>query len=126
MTAKIDNISDELDLITLNPPLESFGDFISAWLYRGEISFLVDVGPSSTADALLNALRNLNVDRLDFILLTHIHLDHAGAVGEIAAVYAQTPIICHPAAIPHLIDPARLWAGTQKVLGSMADTYGPI
>lgn len=126
MNYKIEKISDDLFLITLNPPLKGFENFICAWLYRGEVTFLVDVGPSSTAKELLIALRDINIYHLDLILLTHIHLDHAGAIGEIAAHFPQTPIVCHPAGIPHLVDPSRLWEGSKKVLGSMADGYGPI
>jgi glyoxylase-like metal-dependent hydrolase (beta-lactamase superfamily II) len=59
-------------------------------------------------------------------LLTHIHLDHAGAIGEIAEAFPQAPIICHQVAIPHLVEPTRLWKGTKKVLGSMALSYGSI
>jgi glyoxylase-like metal-dependent hydrolase (beta-lactamase superfamily II) len=124
--AKIDKITADLSLITLNPPIDGFEDFISSWLYQGETCFLVDVGPASTADGLIKILDEAEVDHLDFILLTHIHLDHAGAIGEIAAAFPQTPIICHPAGIPHLIEPARLWEGTKKVLGSTAEGYGPI
>lgn len=126
MDAKIQNVSDDLYLITLTPPLEGFVSFISAWLYRGDITYLVDVGPSSTAQGLISTLEDLNIQHLDFILLTHIHLDHAGAIGEVAAHFPKTPIVCHPAGIPHLVDPTRLWEGTQKVLGSMALAYGPI
>jgi glyoxylase-like metal-dependent hydrolase (beta-lactamase superfamily II) len=71
-------------------------------------------------------LQVLDVRQLDAILLTHIHLDHAGAIGEIAEAFPRTPIICHQAAIPHLAEPSRLWKGTKKVLGSMALSYGPI
>jgi len=124
--AKIQNVSNDLYLITLTPPLEGFVSFISAWLYRGNITYLVDVGPSSTAQGLISTLADLNILHLDFILLTHIHLDHAGAIGEVAAHFPKTPIVCHPAGIPHLVDPTRLWEGTQKVLGSMALAYGPI
>ena len=113
-------------MIPLTPPLEGFDNFISAWLYRGDITCLIDVGPSACASDLLRALSALDVKQLDTILLTHIHLDHAGAIGEIAAVFPQTPIICHQAAIQHLVEPSRLWQGTQKVLGSMATSYGPI
>ena len=126
LDAKIDKISDDLFLITLNPPIKGFSDFICAWLYRNDITFLVDVGPASTAQGLLNALRELKIDHLNAILLTHIHLDHAGAIGQIAAHFSKTPIVCHPASISHLVDPSRLWEGTQKVLGSTAEGYGPI
>jgi glyoxylase-like metal-dependent hydrolase (beta-lactamase superfamily II) len=126
MNAKKDQITEFVSLITLNPPMDGFDDFISAWLVQGEINFLVDVGPASTADGLLAVLTGAGVEQLEYILLTHIHLDHAGAIGQVAAAFPQTPIVCHPAGIPHLIEPARLWEGTRKILGSTADGYGPI
>jgi glyoxylase-like metal-dependent hydrolase (beta-lactamase superfamily II) len=124
--AEIQNVSDNLYLITLTPPIDGFVSFITAWLYQGDITYLVDVGPSSTAQGLINTLEDLNIQHLDFILLTHIHLDHAGGIGELAARFPKTPIVCHPAGIPHLVDPTRLWEGTQKVLGATALGYGPI
>jgi glyoxylase-like metal-dependent hydrolase (beta-lactamase superfamily II) len=126
MTAKIQKIATDLFLIPLTPPMTGFSNFFSAWLYRGKITCLIDVGPSSTAPDLLRALRELNIDRLDYILLTHIHLDHAGAIGEIAGAFSQTQIVCHPIGLSHLTEPSRLWEGTKKVLGSMALEYGPI
>jgi len=123
---KVNEISDDLFLITLVPPLKGFSGFIGVWLFLGTPSFVVDVGPSSTAGALLEALDKLKVSHLDYILLTHIHLDHAGAIGQIAKFFPKTPIVCHQAAIPHLVDPSRLWQGTQKILGPMAQGYGPV
>jgi glyoxylase-like metal-dependent hydrolase (beta-lactamase superfamily II) len=123
---KIDRISKDLFLITLIPPLRGFSDFIGIWLHMGAPAFIIDVGPSSTSPALLNALDKLKVGRLDYILLTHIHLDHAGGIGQIAARFSKTPIVCHPAAIPHLRDPSQLWDSAKKVLGPMAAAYGPI
>lgn len=126
MKPKIEKIADDLFLIPLTPPIKGFDNFISAWLYRGSTTCLIDVGPSACAPDLLLALKEISIRQLDAILLTHIHLDHAGAIGEIAESFPQTPIICHQAAIPHLIEPSRLWQGTKKVLGSMALSYGPI
>ena len=126
MNTRVQKIADDLFLIPLRPPLTGFGEFFSAWLYRGEKTFLVDVGPSSTATELLGALQELNIDQLDYILLTHIHLDHAGAIGQTTDAFPQTPIVCHQAGIPHLIEPSRLWEGTKMMLGSMALAYGPI
>ena len=126
MKTKFEKIADDLFLIPLDLPITGFTEFISVWLYRGEKTFLVDVGPSTTAADLLSALQELNVGHLDYILLTHIHLDHAGAIGEIAGAFPQTPIICHEAGIAHLIEPSKLWEGTKKILGSMALSYGPV
>ncbi len=126
MITKTRQIADDLFLIPLTLPIRGFNQFISAWLHRGNITCLIDVGPSATAMDLLRALQELNVAHLDYILLTHIHLDHAGAIGEIAASFPQAPIVCHQAAVAHLVEPSRLWHGTKKALGSMALSYGPI
>ena len=106
--------------------MPGFDDFIGCWLYRGSISFIVDPGPSVTSEALARALEELKVSRLDYIFLTHIHIDHAGGVGDIAANFPESSIICHKSGIPHLIDPSRLWEGSLKTLGETAKAYGPI
>ncbi len=126
MDAKINPVSNDLFLITLPPPIPGFGDFIGCWLYIGNISFIIDPGPSVTSKALARALEELKVSRLDYIFLTHIHIDHAGGVGDIAARFPESPIICHKAGIPHLVEPSRLWEGSLKTLGETAKAYGPI
>ena len=126
MGPTISDAGDGVYQITLTPPLDGFTDFISAWLVKGPPTFLVDVGPASTADQLIGALATLGVSRLDYILLTHIHLDHAGAAGHIAGRFPAAAIVCHPKGIPHLVDPSRLWEGTRSVLGSVAMSYGPL
>ncbi len=125
MTVPIHPIVPGVSLIELRPPLLGFDAFIGAWLYRGEATCLVDVGPAVTARDLLAALAELGVECLDAICLTHIHIDHAGAIGHVAAAFPETPIIVHPKGIAHLVDPTRLWEGTLKTLGHTARAYGP-
>lgn len=126
MPARIEHVREDLYQIILNPPLTGFDDFISAWLCtRGE-AFLVDVGPAVTSADLLGALAQLGVQHLGHIFLTHIHIDHAGGVGEVARAFPAATVVCHPSGLPHLADPTRLWQGTLKVLGSLGAAYGPI
>jgi glyoxylase-like metal-dependent hydrolase (beta-lactamase superfamily II) len=126
VNCNIKKYSDNLFLIILPPVSPGFENFIGVWLYKGDKTFIVDVGTSSTAEALLNALAEAGVEHLDYIFLTHIHIDHAGAIGEIAAGFPGTPVVCHRDGIPHLADPERLWKGTKKALGGIADAYGPV
>lgn len=126
MAGRIDAYGDGVSLIHLVPPLDGFDEFIGAWFVTGPPAFLVDVGPGSTAGQLLLALEALGVNQLDYILLTHIHLDHAGAIGHISKRFPRARIVCHENGIPHLVAPDRLWAGARKVLGRVADGYGPI
>lgn len=93
---------------------------------RGAV--LVECGPGSTIPVLQAQLleHGFTPAQITDVLVTHIHLDHAGAIGQIAGAFPQTPIICHEAGIPHLIEPSKLWEGTKKILGSMALLYGPV
>ncbi len=109
------------------PSLPGFRKFISSWLYRRDgFAFLVDPGPLSTIPRLLSELRRLGVERLDFILLTHIHIDHAGGTGALLAEFPEAQVVCHPEGVRHLAAPEKLWQGTLQVLGKTAETYGEI
>ncbi len=123
----IHQISEHLFLIELNQNITGFNQFISAWLYRGhKRSVLVDPGPTSTISVVRQALRDLHVNWLDGILLTHIHIDHAGGTGMLMSSFPEARIICHPRGIPHMVDPEKLWQGSLAVLGEVAEKYGRI
>ncbi len=117
---------DRLYLLALNPPLDGFDHFIGIWFYEGPPRVLVDVGPSATASQLVAALNRIGIDRLDYILMTHMHIDHGGGLAELSAAFPQTPVVGHSRGLPHVADPARLWAGSLKTLGATAEAYGPI
>ena len=108
--------------------LTGFRQFISSWLYCGvSFNLVVDPGPLSTIPRLVAELRHHGVERLDYILLTHIHIDHAGGSGELLREFPTAKVICHPDGIRHLVNPVKLWEGTRKVLGpELATAYGEI
>jgi glyoxylase-like metal-dependent hydrolase (beta-lactamase superfamily II) len=107
--------------------LEGFRNFISAWIYADANSaFVVDPGPLTTIPVLLDELHRLGVRRLDYILLTHIHIDHAGGTGELLRHFPEAMVVCHPAGIRHMCEPKALWEGSLKVLGHVARAYGEI
>lgn len=109
------------------PALEGFRKFISAWLLRSDkVTVVVDPGPLSTIPHLVEELRKRKVTHLDYILLTHIHIDHAGGAGALLKTFPGARVICHPEGIRHLIAPEKLWQGSLKVLGKMAEAYGEI
>jgi glyoxylase-like metal-dependent hydrolase (beta-lactamase superfamily II) len=121
---------DELPNITridLKQQRTGFRNFINAWLFRDQnLVFLVDPGPLNSTETLIETLRQLDVQHIDHILLTHIHIDHAGGTGRLLEVYPEARVNCHPKGIDHLIDPAKLWQGSLKVLGPVAEAYGEI
>jgi len=117
-------ISQNLYLIDLEQKVKGFRNFIGSWVYIGDYTFLVDVGPSATVEELVKSLRNLGIKRLDYVLLTHIHLDHAGGIGELTEHFPEAKVVCHERAVQHLVKPQNLWESTKKTLGDIAVVYG--
>lgn len=120
-------VSERLMLFDLTLPRDGFHHFISTWLLcLGERAILVDPGPARSIPALVNALEEQGVTSLEGVILTHIHMDHAGGIGDLVQALPTEWILAHPMAHKHLVDPTRLWEGSQKVLGDLTALYGPI
>src|SRR5215471_13980377 len=85
---------------------------------EGRAAF-VDVGTNSSVPYLLGALDELGIAReaVDYVLLTHVHLDHAGGAGSLMRELPGARAVLHPRGAPHMIDPAKLIAGSQAVYG---------
>jgi len=90
----------------------------------GNRALIVDPGPTASVNILLDSLQELGINNIEHILLTHIHLDHAGGCGDLIRSYPDAEIVCHPRAVSHLADPQRLWQGSLEVLGDLARAYG--
>lgn len=118
----------KLVCIDLDQPSQvGFRKFISCWLYRDNgLSFLIDPGPFSTIPKLVGDLLRLGLKRLDYILLTHIHIDHAGGTGELLKVFPEAKVICHPEGARHMVAPEKLWQGSRQFLGRLAEVFGEI
>ena len=84
---------------------------------------LIDPGPTSCLPALENGLRDRGLALRDVrtILLTHIHLDHAGACGTIVERVPAVRVVVHERGAPHMIDPAKLLASTARLWGDQMD-----
>ena len=80
---------------------------------------LIEAGPTSTLEALLAGVRAAGHDpeRISRVLLTHIHLDHAGACGTLARRLPHARFLVHPLGAPHLVDPSRLLASATRIYG---------
>jgi len=84
---------------------------IGCWEVDG---MLVDPGPESSLHTLLEKIGD---QRPEAILLTHIHLDHAAAVGAMVARWPDLPVYVHERGAPHMIDPSRLLASAERLYG---------
>jgi glyoxylase-like metal-dependent hydrolase (beta-lactamase superfamily II) len=90
----------------------------------------VDAGTHLSVPALLEALaaQNLDVDAVDYLFLTHVHLDHAGGAGRLAAALPRARVVVHPRGVAHIVDPSILAAATKAVHGEQrfAEDYGEV
>ncbi|TAM59033.1 MAG: MBL fold metallo-hydrolase [Rhodanobacter sp.] len=94
---------------------------------NGRAAF-VDCGTNHAVPRMLDALggAGLAAADVDWLILTHVHLDHAGGAGELIAQLPNAKLVVHPRGARHMIDPSKLWAGASAVYGEavMEQTYG--
>lgn len=114
--------------IDVNIPREGFASFLSVWLVRDEArrqTILVETGPASSIQPLVEDLKRLGVDKIDYLLFTHIHLDHSGGAGQFHAKFPETNVIAPWGAEAHLVAPDRLYQASVVALGSsLVESYG--
>jgi glyoxylase-like metal-dependent hydrolase (beta-lactamase superfamily II) len=114
-----------VDVITLDTLHMGRPQVIATYLLTGSEPALVDPGPASTLPAIEAALADhgLALDDICHVVLTHIHLDHAAATGQIAARHPDLRVWVHTRGAPHLIDPSRLLDSAVRLYGEM---MGPL
>jgi len=118
----------------LAPGIWQIDTFLGGWeevnsvfLIEADEPCLVETGPQMDAAKVMDALaqHGLDANDLAWVVLTHIHLDHAGGVGEIARQFPQARVVCHPRGLRHLSDPTRLITAAGHVYGPALDSlYG--
>ncbi|MGH8283484.1 MAG: MBL fold metallo-hydrolase [Gammaproteobacteria bacterium] len=99
-------------------------------IVRGGRAAFVDTGTTHSVPLLLQALtaKNLEPADVEYVFLTHVHLDHAGGAGELMKHLPNAKALVHPRGAPHLVNPDKLVAGTKAVYGEaeFARLYGEI
>jgi glyoxylase-like metal-dependent hydrolase (beta-lactamase superfamily II) len=106
-------------------------DFDAAWLVvQGGRAVFIDTGTHFALPRLLGALDVLGLPReaVDWVIPTHVHLDHAGGAGSLMQALPQARMLVHPRGERHMVDPSALWAGATAVYGEaeMARSYGVV
>jgi glyoxylase-like metal-dependent hydrolase (beta-lactamase superfamily II) len=93
----------------------------AVYLVRGRRLAVVETGTARAAPDWIGRLRR---ERIAYIVLTHVHLDHAGGAGLIAREHPEATVVVHPRGAGHLVDPRRLVAGTRSASPGMFPLYG--
>ncbi|HNM38628.1 MAG TPA: MBL fold metallo-hydrolase, partial [Anaerolineales bacterium] len=110
-------------IVTIDLHFQGKTQAIASYLIRqGDAVVLIESGPGSTLSALEAGLAKEGLSPRDIthVLLTHIHLDHAGAAGWLSRQGAE--IYVHPIGAPHLLNPEKLIASATRIYGDRMDT----
>ncbi|MFN2586515.1 MAG: MBL fold metallo-hydrolase [Actinomycetota bacterium] len=113
---------------TIDVNMHGFPGITGAFLVAGSSrTALVETGPRSSLAHLLAGLDRAGVERVDYVVVTHVHLDHAGAAGTLAQRWPDASVVVHPVGAPHLADPAKLWSSAARIYGdAMERLWGGI
>src|SRR3954466_4601613 len=114
-------------VIQIDTLLGGWHNVTAGYLVTGREPVLVETGSQSSVDALLAALAHLTGAPTDLagIAVTHIHLDHAGGVGDVARAFPNATVYVHEKGARHLVDPTRLINSAAMVYGDRLDSlYG--
>jgi glyoxylase-like metal-dependent hydrolase (beta-lactamase superfamily II) len=119
---------------TLAPGVIEIDTLLGGWervtagyLVGDERPVLVETGSQSSVPVLMEGLAELGIDpgSLAGVAVTHIHLDHAGGVGDVARAFPEATVYVHPRGARHLVEPERLVSSAARVYGPLLDAlYG--
>ncbi len=116
--------------VTIDTDYADMPGVAAAYLLReGDRAAFVETNTTHAVPQLLEALRaeGLSPEQVEYVIITHVHLDHAGGAGALMQACPQATLIAHPRAAPHAIDPSRLIHSAREVYGEAFDRlYGEI
>jgi glyoxylase-like metal-dependent hydrolase (beta-lactamase superfamily II) len=102
-------------------------EITAGYLLTGERPALIETGPALVAGVVADGIANAGIAPRDlgWIVLSHIHLDHGGGVGDLVRSFPNATVVVHPFGARHLVEPERLLASSARVYGDLMDTvYG--
>jgi len=111
------------DVFMMDTRMGGYESITSSYLIRGSRPCLVETGTARSAPIVVEQLQALGIGPEDLatIVVTHIHLDHAGGVGDLAAAFPDAQIVVQERGARHLADPSRLLASAHRVFGEAMD-----
>jgi glyoxylase-like metal-dependent hydrolase (beta-lactamase superfamily II) len=103
-----------------------FKQLICSYIIAGSKPMLIESGPTNSVHNLLGGIHELGIapKDIEYIAVTHIHLDHGGGAGTLLKSLPNAKVLVHPRGAAHLIDPERLWSSSQAVLGYVSKVFG--
>ncbi|HAN70902.1 MAG TPA: MBL fold metallo-hydrolase [Actinobacteria bacterium] len=121
MTQTVEDLGN--DVFHIDTRMGGYEGITSGYLIRGSRPCLIETGTAKSAGVVIAALAELGIGPADLatIVVTHIHLDHAGGVGDIAEAFPSAQVVVQEKGARHLVDPSRLVASAHRVFGDDMD-----
>ena len=124
MTISINRHSENIFWFDLSPNKEL--EFISIYLVVDDKIALIETGPACSLDNLVSGIKSarLKLEDVDYVVPTHIHLDHFGGGGHIMELCKNAKALVPPKAYKHVSNIEKWWQGSSDFLGKVAQLYG--
>lgn len=117
-------INDKIFLIDLHTG--GFKGLFASYLIKCKKTVIIETGPSSSIPNLISALKEtrINPEKVAYVALSHVHLDHGGGTGTLLKILPNAKVIVHSRGLLHLVNPEKLWQQSQLTLGNVAEIFG--
>lgn len=111
----------------METPVPGVNNIFSVYFIHEKEGVLIEPGPSSAIPSIQEGMKQLGIAGVSYIIPTHIHVDHAGAIGKLAEFFPQAKVVLHPQGVKHALDPSRLIQSTRMAFGDDFEIrFGPI
>ncbi len=111
------------EVFQIDTQQSGYAGITAGYLIRSSKPCLVETGTASSAETVIAALREIGIEKNDLatIVVTHVHLDHAGGAGHLTSHFPKAQLIAHERGARHLVDPSRLMNSARRVFGKLLD-----
>ncbi|MCJ7596314.1 MAG: MBL fold metallo-hydrolase, partial [Desulfobacterales bacterium] len=122
---KIEEVADKTYSVAVQIPRVATP--FTVYLICEEEGVLIEPGPTATIPWIQEAMKRLGMADPAYIIPTHIHMDHAGAVGNLVRLFPRARVLLHPRGAKHVVNPSRLIESTKMVFGNdFEDFFGTL
>ncbi len=116
-------------IVAIDTMMSGMSELVAGYLVPGDMPAVIETGPATVARTLADGLASLGVGANDvaYLVVSHIHLDHAGAAGDLVETFPRAQVVVHREGARHMADPTKLMASAYRVFGDKLDTlFGPM
>lgn len=122
----VQDITSTIKLLNPHIDISGYDNYIATYLILGEKKVLIDIGPRAGVNSRIQSLAEVGTspEDIDYLVLTHVHIDHAGGTGTALKDLKNARVFVHPRGRQHLVDPTALWQSSLETSPELASKYG--